>query len=223
MRTEDYRKRNYIAYKEIHLNCVVDTEKMMELTITECMETYIDVVRHLQLKTTASRCKVIIKLFKNNMIMNKWKETSDYDVRRICNEVFINAGYCEATIRQMENIVLSSIRLVRDVLNDSCKNKENKTDKIKYERDKIRENVNYNRITIVGMKKEMLTIKDVKVGGCFMIEAEKDSNVYMKISSRSNLDFKPNVVCINNGTAKYVDKRVCIKRIKLDIMAKVVE
>ena len=62
MRTEDYRKGNYIAYKEIHLNCVVDTEKMMELTITECMETYIDVVRHLQLKTTASRCKAIIKL-----------------------------------------------------------------------------------------------------------------------------------------------------------------
>lgn len=108
-------------------------------------------------------------------------------------------------------------------MNDSCKNKENKTDKIKYERDKIRENVNYNSITIVGMKKEMLTIKDVKVGECFMIEAETDSNVYMKISSRSNLDFKPNVVCINNGTAKYVDKRTCIKRIKLDIMAKVVE
>lgn len=42
MKTKDYEKRNYRAYKEIHKNCDVNKEKMKEMTITECVE--IDIV-----------------------------------------------------------------------------------------------------------------------------------------------------------------------------------
>lgn len=109
----DYRERNLRGYKELHKNCVVDKRKVENMTVTDCMVMYLDVMKHFQYKTTISRCKTIIKIFRENNVTNKWKETNNDEVLKVCKNVFV--GYCEGSVKQMANIVLSSVRLAEDV------------------------------------------------------------------------------------------------------------
>lgn len=211
MRMEDYGKRNYRAYKEIHNNCVIDKERIKQMTITECMEMYIDVVRHLQLKTTTERCKAVIKLFRKNMVVDKWNETTDYDVKGICEEVFTNGGYCDATIKQMVAIVFSSIRFARDIVDDSC---ENKTENRKSEKNK-------RNINIIGLKEKEPVFSDLKVGECFLMFTNKN-DVYMKIETKQTKGYyKSNAVCLNDGIATWIGERCKVTKLNINITAEV--
>lgn len=221
MRTEDYRKRNYRAYKEIHKNCDVNKEKMKEMTITECVEIYMDVVNHLQLKTTTARCKAIIKMFRNNMVTNKWNETSDYDVKRMCREVFTNGGYCDATIKQMVCIVFSSIRLVKEIINDAHENsKDNNKNNVMEKRDMSDMN-NNTRIRIINSR-NAITVDDVKAGQCFMFKGA-DEKLYMKLSRIANsTEDSKNIVCLNNGVTQCLKYKKEVVLVEIDIVAKVI-
>lgn len=210
------RKRNYDMYMDIHKNCIIDVEKLNSLNLTECIEIYERVIKELGFVTNANRCKNIIKYLKNkNKLYEDCLNFTNEQLIKICLDD-LSEFYSYSTLNQIKNLVLSSVELVKDIIDKKFEDDEEKCYENIMVEDEMKEAKNNVSIKLKNVGKQF---KDLTKGN-FFVFCGNTTCLYLKTKETRTNDGKTINACnINTGSLLCVSSDCPVIEMKIDLKA----